>query len=445
MRSFDPVYDAQSFDLSFPFGSRPYLVPAGRAHPLAVRAACRAAGRCPPRTPRRERRGRRTDRGTWTPTACRTAWSAVPVVEARYSGLQAVKGGLAWLRAPGHAACSARAAPTWTTTGRARPWSASTCASERSPNWPTSSTGSPSAATAPGWSSTTRDELRVMPSDGKRDDTARDRHGRTCPGPGSPADPAALWRHAYAEAGRLMRRDFWVPDMSGVDWDGVLASYRPLLDRIRGSADFADLLWEVVGELGTSHAYVAAAERRRPAAAPSPAGRPAGRGPVPRPGRALAGGPGAARRVVRPAGPLAAGRARGGGAAGRRAGGGGRAAGRPGARPVAAAGRHRRPAGRADRAARRAAEPRRVVVVPLRERAAAALPGLGGRAAPPGPRAQRGPPRLPAHPGHDGGGLGALPPRPADRDGPRRADLRRARRTAAGTPPSWWWRSWPAA
>ena len=26
LRSFDPVYDAQSFDLSFPLGSRPYLV-----------------------------------------------------------------------------------------------------------------------------------------------------------------------------------------------------------------------------------------------------------------------------------------------------------------------------------------------------------------------------------------------------------------------------------
>jgi tricorn protease len=44
--------------------------------------------------------------------------------------------------------------------------------------------------------------------------------------------------------------------MSGVDWDGVLDAYRPLLDRIRGADDFADLLWEVFGELGTSHAYV---------------------------------------------------------------------------------------------------------------------------------------------------------------------------------------------
>jgi tricorn protease len=47
--------------------------------------------------------------------------------------------------------------------------------------------------------------------------------------------------------------------MSGVDWDGALGGYRPLLDRIRSAAEFADLLWELVGELGTSHAYVTAA------------------------------------------------------------------------------------------------------------------------------------------------------------------------------------------
>ena len=81
------------------------------------------------------------------------------------------------------------------------------------------------------------------------------------------AAPLALWRHAYAEAGRFMRRDFWVPDMSGVDWDGVLDAYRPLLARIGGAGDFADLLWEVLGELGTSHSYV------NPAADPVPGAR----------------------------------------------------------------------------------------------------------------------------------------------------------------------------
>src|ERR1035441_3342098 len=53
-----------------------------------------------------------------------------------------------------------------------------------------------------------------------------------------------------------MRRNFWNPAMSGVDWDGVLAAYRPLLDRVRGADDFTDLLWEVVAELGTSHSYI---------------------------------------------------------------------------------------------------------------------------------------------------------------------------------------------
>ena len=69
-------------------------------------------------------------------------------------------------------------------------------------------------------------------------------------------DPAALWQNAYAEAGRFMRHDFWVADLADVDWDAVLDSYRPLLDRIAGPADFADVLWEIFGELGTSHAYV---------------------------------------------------------------------------------------------------------------------------------------------------------------------------------------------
>ena len=44
--------------------------------------------------------------------------------------------------------------------------------------------------------------------------------------------------------------------MSDVDWDGVLDEYRFLLGRIRSSAEFGDLLWEVAAELGTSHAYV---------------------------------------------------------------------------------------------------------------------------------------------------------------------------------------------
>ena len=53
-----------------------------------------------------------------------------------------------------------------------------------------------------------------------------------------------------------MRDHFWRTDMGGVDWAGVLERYRPLVDRIGSHDDLVDLLWEVQGELGTSHAYV---------------------------------------------------------------------------------------------------------------------------------------------------------------------------------------------
>jgi hypothetical protein len=68
-----------------------------------------------------------------------------------------------------------------------------------------------------------------------------------------------------------MRRDFWNPGMSGVDWDAVLDSYRPLLDRVRGADDFTDLMWETVAELGTSHAYIVRAGQDLRGSGPGPA------------------------------------------------------------------------------------------------------------------------------------------------------------------------------
>lgn len=68
-------------------------------------------------------------------------------------------------------------------------------------------------------------------------------------------DPGREWTQMYDEAARLMRDNFWVADMAGVDWDGVVARYRPLLERIATRDDLSELLWEVQGELATSHAY----------------------------------------------------------------------------------------------------------------------------------------------------------------------------------------------
>ena len=69
-------------------------------------------------------------------------------------------------------------------------------------------------------------------------------------------DPRAEWRQMFHEAWRLMRDHYWRPDMGGVDWEGVADRYRPLLDRLGAHDDLVDLIWEMNGELATSHAYV---------------------------------------------------------------------------------------------------------------------------------------------------------------------------------------------
>jgi tricorn protease len=67
--------------------------------------------------------------------------------------------------------------------------------------------------------------------------------------------PVDEWRQMYSEAWRLQRDHFWGEDMGGVDWVEVHGRYLPLLERVASRAEFSDLMWEMQGELGTSHAY----------------------------------------------------------------------------------------------------------------------------------------------------------------------------------------------
>lgn len=69
-------------------------------------------------------------------------------------------------------------------------------------------------------------------------------------------DPRAEWRQMYEENARLMRDHFWRADYDGVDWAAAVERYRPLLAVITTHDDLVDILWECVGELNTSHAYV---------------------------------------------------------------------------------------------------------------------------------------------------------------------------------------------
>jgi tricorn protease len=63
------------------------------------------------------------------------------------------------------------------------------------------------------------------------------------------------WEQMFHEAWRLQREFFWDEEMSGVRWQKVAEQYRPLLDRVASRAELSDLIWEMQGELGTSHAY----------------------------------------------------------------------------------------------------------------------------------------------------------------------------------------------
>ncbi|MFA6317069.1 MAG: S41 family peptidase [Elusimicrobiota bacterium] len=67
--------------------------------------------------------------------------------------------------------------------------------------------------------------------------------------------PAAEWRQIYLQAWRDQRDFFWTGDLSGVDWKGARDRYLPLLDRVATRAELSDLLWDMQGELNTSHTY----------------------------------------------------------------------------------------------------------------------------------------------------------------------------------------------
>lgn len=96
--------------------------------------------------------------------------------------------------------------------------------------------------------------LRLQPADSRPDNGDRepldlDRIRVT-------VDPVAERRQELREAWLLQRDFFWRDDLGGVDWPAVYERYAPLVEALATSDDLVDLLWEMQGELGTSHAYV---------------------------------------------------------------------------------------------------------------------------------------------------------------------------------------------
>jgi tricorn protease len=76
--------------------------------------------------------------------------------------------------------------------------------------------------------------------------------------------PRHEWAQMYREAWRLQTEQFWVEDMSDIDWDRVFDRYAAILPRVRTRGELSDLIWEMQGELGTSHAYEWGGDYREP-------------------------------------------------------------------------------------------------------------------------------------------------------------------------------------
>ncbi|MET9733155.1 S41 family peptidase [Streptomyces sp. NPDC006458] len=257
-RGFDPVYDVHTGDLSFPLGCRPYLVPLSSAtpSPFALNPEGRpAAGGLDPV----EDEGGGDGTVTVELEGLESRVTPFPVTASKYSALEPVAGGgLVWLRWPISGALGETFANPDDTSGRPTLEHFSITKAKRTElvdhlDWfAVSGDGSRLVVVDEG-------DLRAVPAAESGDsdsivwiDLRRILHT---------VDPAAEWRQSYAEAGRLIRAYFWDPGMCGIDWDAVLEQYRPLVEEVASPDEFADLLREVLGELGTSHAYVSAARR----------------------------------------------------------------------------------------------------------------------------------------------------------------------------------------
>jgi tricorn protease len=285
MRDFDPVYDAHVFDLSFPVACRPYLLTlaADTLSPFGPQPQGRALGKGDDdavgkdgkdgkdaKEPKAAKDAKGAEDGDApagdaedAPAVTRLDLEGLadrivpfPVASGHYSGLRAVKGGVVWLEHPlaGELGTSRATPEDESERSSLQRFDFATRRAEtlvdELDRFEVSGDGARLAVVDEG-------ELRIVPADhrvGKdeRDEAVTVDLSRVR----VTIDPVAEWRQMFDETARLMRDNFWRTDMGGLDWPAVQRRYRPLVERLGSHSDLVDLLWELQGEPGTSHAYV---------------------------------------------------------------------------------------------------------------------------------------------------------------------------------------------
>lgn len=251
LRDFDPVYDEHVFDLSFPAATRPFLLTlaADTLSPFGPQPGGRPVK--PPKEEGKDGDGPTPTRIDLDGLADRIVPFPVPV--GRYHDLQAVEGGVVWLDSPVAGVLGNGKATPEEDDDRAL-LQRFDFANRRVDTLVDALDGYAVSGDGSRLVVLDHGELTVVPADRRAgdDDRVRVDLGRIR----VTVDPAAEWPQMFDETARLMKQNFWRIDLGGIDWDAVQARYRPLVARVGSHSDLVDLLWELQGEPGTSHAYV---------------------------------------------------------------------------------------------------------------------------------------------------------------------------------------------
>ena len=260
-RVFNPIYDSHYFDLGFPKGSRPYLLTLQNDIVSPFSMATRTPkppGGSPGDTDKSKNGSDKQPPFRIDLDGIEDRVVAFPVPEGRYGGVLGAFGRALFCRYPSEGSLHEEDDAEPVASGILEFWDFEANKSGRVSDKVTGFSLSLDRKVTGVRSGT---NLRALPANYKEDpEKNKDEYTRETGWVDldrirAAVIPADEWKQMYGEAWRLQREQFWRPDMSGVDWEEVYERYLPVLERVGSRAEFSDLLWELQGELGTSHCY----------------------------------------------------------------------------------------------------------------------------------------------------------------------------------------------
>lgn len=267
-RAFNPNYDTHTFGLSFGDSTQPFLIPLRADEPApfgptadgwrisdVVPAAAEESGDAPQSEADKEKPTSRVPEVVIDPEDIGARVLPFPVPVGRYEHLRAAQDGFVWIRKPPSNGTMPQ--PKIEGVEPPRPVLLRYGLTSRKLDELVGALDT-FEVSGDGLRLVVRDKesLTVVPADRKAGDDDPAKITVDVARLRRVSDRRAEWLQMFDENGRIMRDHYWRADMDGVDWDGVLAMYRPVVERVTTRAELVDVLWETVAELNTSHSYV---------------------------------------------------------------------------------------------------------------------------------------------------------------------------------------------